>query len=386
MWFSLVQQMVRQDPAYYAFYVLCRPDHAWKLVSFPYYAKRTYPGERTFFRHIDVNITDFVRSGRGENALQGSLALSDEDSRNCTELLLGMHRDIGTWHKRLIDRGYAKDGYVQRIDADMWTKEDEAHFGYSWTKQICQFGDVRLSLPGLPHGSTGPASSQRINILPWFVAIGDDHQTLDTAESGTWDDLSRCHRDFQSGTKTPSGLPNSTYGGRVDNIFPATVRLGHLGAISDALIGQTRWDTADVRRELDILFGDNEDISWNYIQAWRRNAQRLYCTAFTNLVAAEKEAFGDDSYFYRRELNLSTTPEFIRDGVYYAGFQRTTNAPGPPDTEASGPSASDEDIEDDKLADVDIREHEDVERIFADMCRGGALGYIAPPDFSGIRL
>ncbi|KAJ6126156.1 hypothetical protein N7471_010649 [Penicillium samsonianum] len=363
MWFSLVQQMVRQDPAYYAFYALCRPDHAWKLVSFPYYAKRTYPGERTFFRHIDVNITDFVRSGRGENALQGSLALSDEDSRNCTELLLGMYRDIGTWHKRLIDRGYAKDGYVQRIDADMWTKEDGAHFGYGRTKQICQFGGVRLSLPGLPHGSTGPASSQRINILPWFVAMGDDHQTLDTAESGTWDDLSRCHRDFQSGTKTPSGLPNSTYGGRVDNIFPATVRLGHLGAISDALIGQTRWDTAD-----------------------RRNAQRLYYTAFTNLVAAEKEAFGDDSYFYRRELNLSTTPAFIRDGVYYAGFQRTTNAPGPPDTEASGPSAGDEDIEDDKSADVDVREHEDVERIFADMCRGGALGYIAPPDFSAIRL
>jgi hypothetical protein len=65
-------------------------------------------------------------------------------------------------------------------------------------------------------------------------------------------------------------------------------------------------------------------------------------------VAAKKEAFGDNSYFYRRELNLSTTPEFISDGVYYARFQRTTNAPGPPNTEASGPSTSGEDIEDDK--------------------------------------
>ena len=361
MWFSLVQQMVRQDPAYYTFYVRCRPDHAWKLVSFPYYAKRTYPGERTFFRHIDVNIIDFVRSGRGVNALQGSLALSDEDSGNYTELLLGMHREIATWYRRLIDRGYAKDGYVQRIDADMWTDDDEAHFGYGWTKQICRFGDVRLSLPGLPHGSTGPATAHRVNILPWFVAIGDDHQTLDTAESGTWDDLSRCHRDFDSGTKTPSGLPNSTYGGRVDHKFPATVRLGRLGAISDALVGQTRWDTVDVRRELDILFGDDDDIAWGYVQSWRRNAQQLYCAAFENLVLAEKEAFGENSYFYRKERNLSTIPEFIRDSVQCARSQYPQGIPGSPDAEVGSLTTNAEDIEADEPTDIGIGEDKNLD-------------------------
>jgi hypothetical protein len=325
MWFSIVQQLVRQDPAYYAFYVFFRPDHLWKLVSFPYYAKSTYPGESTFFRHIDVNIADFVRTGRGENALQGSLALSDEDGQNCTELLLGMHRDIGKWHKRLVDRGYAKDGFVQRIQPDMWTEDDATHFGYTWSKQICQFGDVRLSLPGLPHGSTGPASSHRINILPWFVSVGDDHQTLDTAESGTWDDLSRCHRDFHPGIKTPSGLPNSTYGGRLDEIFPPTIRLGQLGSISDALVGRTRWNGVDVRRELDILFGEEDEAAWAYIQSWRRNAQQLYCSAFENLIAAEKEAFAENSYFLRKELKLDTSPAFIRDGVYWPEFQHTTN-------------------------------------------------------------
>ena len=86
-----------------------------------------------------------------------------------------MYREIATWYRRLIDRGYAKDGYVQRIDADMWTEDDEAHFSYGWTKQIYRFGDVRLSLPGLPYGSTGPATTQRVNILPWFVAIGNNH-------------------------------------------------------------------------------------------------------------------------------------------------------------------------------------------------------------------
>ncbi|KAJ5654780.1 hypothetical protein N7490_001783 [Penicillium lividum] len=241
------------------------------------------------------------------------------------ELLLGMHRDIREWFDRLRLRGYTKDSYVQRIEPMMWTEDDEHHFGYTWTKQKCSIGDVRLSLPSLPHGSTGPATSRRINILPWFVSVGADHQTLDTAESGTWDDLSRCHRDFHSGTKTPSGLANSTYGGRIDEIFPATVRLGRLGAFSDALIGQTRWDGVDVREELDILFGDDDMSAWEFVRNWRQHAQQLYVTAFKKLVTAERATFGANSFFQRAELGLDVTPAFIKEGVYWPGFQHETS-------------------------------------------------------------
>jgi hypothetical protein len=366
MWFSLIQQLVRQDPAYYAFYVFFRPDHPWRLISFPYYAKSTYPGESTAFRHIDVNIANFVRTGRGQNALQGSLALSMEDDNNCTELLLGMHRDIREWFDRLRLRGYTKDSYVQRIEPMMWTEDDEHHFGYTWSKQKCSIGDVRLSLPSLPHGSTGPATSRRINILPWFVSVGADHQTLDTAESGTWDDLSRCHRDFHSGTKTPSGLANSTYGGRMDEIFPATVRLGRLGAISDALIGQTRWDGVDVREELDILFGDDDMSAWEFVRKWRQHAQQLYVTAFKKLVTAERATFGANSFFQRADLGLDVTPAFIKEGVYWPGFQHETSELPPSNTsEASstsnagnigGLSEEDEEEEDDEDEDPNLVE------------------------------
>lgn len=63
MWHSIIQQLVRQDPAYYASYVFFRPDHAYKRISFPYYAKSTIPGEQTFFRHIDVNLNDRCCAG-----------------------------------------------------------------------------------------------------------------------------------------------------------------------------------------------------------------------------------------------------------------------------------------------------------------------------------
>lgn len=36
---SLAQQLVQYDPVYYSLYVVLRPDHHWRLISYPYYAK-----------------------------------------------------------------------------------------------------------------------------------------------------------------------------------------------------------------------------------------------------------------------------------------------------------------------------------------------------------
>jgi hypothetical protein len=57
---------MRQNPVYYAHYTAFCPDGAWRLVSYPYYAKYVLLGDNTFFRHIDINISRFLESGRGE--------------------------------------------------------------------------------------------------------------------------------------------------------------------------------------------------------------------------------------------------------------------------------------------------------------------------------
>lgn len=75
MWHSLCQQIVRQDPAYYAAYVYLRRDQAWRLLSFPYYTKNTYPGESTTFKHIDVNINGLLDTGRGNTFYKGHSSL-----------------------------------------------------------------------------------------------------------------------------------------------------------------------------------------------------------------------------------------------------------------------------------------------------------------------
>lgn len=316
MWFSLIQQLVRQDPCYYMFYVFYRPDHLWRLISFPYYAKSTYLGEKTAFRHIDINVNDLLNSKRCANAIQGSITVKDEDQQNCTESLLGMHHHLGTWWKDLKDRECCKDGLIHKVTSDMWKPADEQKFGLTWKRQICRAGDVRISLPHLPHGSTGPATMNRRTILPWFVGIREDHETLECIESGSWTELSNCHRDFTSPEKTPSGWSSAKYGGRLQHAFAATVRLSDLGSASDALVGRGRWDSPNVIQELDILFSADSNLAFQHIEAWRTNVRVRYEQAFRLLVETEKAIFGSNSFFARKERGLSVRPCFCdSDGV-----------------------------------------------------------------------
>ena len=80
MWYSLIQQIVRQDPVYYALVVSLRPDKNWRLISYLYYTKYTSDGENTGFTHLDL-IKDFMESGKGANIVQRGLSLIDETSK-----------------------------------------------------------------------------------------------------------------------------------------------------------------------------------------------------------------------------------------------------------------------------------------------------------------
>jgi hypothetical protein len=92
MFFSLTQQMVRQDPAWYTLNAACRPNHGWRLISYPYVAKMVSPGDKTGFAHTDVNIAKWVETKHGANQLTSSLSLDQENPTNCTVIVPGFHR------------------------------------------------------------------------------------------------------------------------------------------------------------------------------------------------------------------------------------------------------------------------------------------------------
>lgn len=154
-------------------------------MSHPYYAKYAHEGDNTFFRYIDLNIKKLADSDRDASMIQGTVSLDDEDDDDCTMILPGMHKHIKEWEKVLTARGLSTEALVYRIQDSMFTSEDEKIFGSKWTPQPCQAGQVRVTLPHLPHGACSPAKGKRRTMLPWFCGLQRDLETLEVVESGT---------------------------------------------------------------------------------------------------------------------------------------------------------------------------------------------------------
>lgn len=303
MYYSLGQQLMRQDPRYYLIYCALRPDQNVNLVSYPYYAKYQHEGDMTFFRHIDINIKGLAKDARGANMIQGTVSIDDEYEDDCTMILPGMHNHTKEWEEVLEERGLSTEALVHRIQDTMFTKEDAARFGTQWTPQPCRSGQVRVTLPHLPHGAYGPAKRIRRTMLPWFCGLQKDLETLEVAEGGTWSDLSIAHRDLVAARLSPSGLPNRY--GAIPFAFPAAVELEGLGALSDALVCRRRHDKVSVMQEKKALLLGTKEERERIISAWRQKAVNKVCEAFEKVREAEMERFGEKSYFRRRARGLS---------------------------------------------------------------------------------
>ena len=79
---------------YYSLYVVLQQDHNSQLISYPYYAKYVVEKDKKKFRHIDINVRQFLETGRGGNTIQGSVSMDPESDLCCTEIVPGFHRNI----------------------------------------------------------------------------------------------------------------------------------------------------------------------------------------------------------------------------------------------------------------------------------------------------
>jgi hypothetical protein len=69
----------------------------------------------------------------------------------------------------------------------MYTKDDTKEFRIEWTSVPCRRGDVRVTLPHIPHGAYRLSTRTRRTMLLWFVGLQDDMSTLEIVESRTWE-------------------------------------------------------------------------------------------------------------------------------------------------------------------------------------------------------
>ena len=297
MFYSLTQQVIRQDPVYWALYACLRPDGNVRLISYPYYAKYATDGDSTYFRHIDMNVKDYLESGRGGNIIQGSVSLDDESVNGCTEIVPGFQRHIGEWWGRVVARGQDRDASVHSVDKT-YLKEDVAAYG-DYVPVPCKRGDARVTMPEILHGSTpDKGTGIRRTVLPWFVGVREDGETLDNEDSNSWSDLAAAHSRQTVVHLTPSGYPNKY--GTIPYKFPPSTQLLLQTPVSQALVCRTSWGDPVVQAQANVLLGRDRADARMEIEQHRLEALRAFKVAFKRVRGTERMFYGDGSFFNSR--------------------------------------------------------------------------------------
>jgi hypothetical protein len=315
MFFSIIQQLVRQDLVWYALSVACRPDHNHRLITYPYVTKDTDPGKRTYFFHMDLNVERYCKDGHGGNLLTSSVSLDDEDEQSCTFIMPGFHKHIHDWHRKRTAAGTSTNGYTTGL-ANAFTAEELKE----WPLRPCPcpaYG-IRISNAQTPHGSHGPTElpadsteeptdHRRRTCSAWHSAFDKEHQKLDIDDTLSHPDLTRCHLYLEVPSREPSGQTPKY--GAPDYRFPASVVLGSISPIGDALVGRRKYTDPEVQRDLKILFGSDREAAAKLVKQHQDEAVRQYFVAYKKMEALEREIFGENSYFHWRDQGNLGIPE-----------------------------------------------------------------------------
>jgi len=156
MFYSVIQQVICQSSAYYLIYIALCLNHNYCLIFYLYYGKFQAASDKTFFRHIDLNILKLVSKKKGQYMIQGSMSLDNEKKKDCTEMLLKMQHHLDNWWKDVQQRLAEKekkpsDELIHQITYNKWTKKDIQKYKIDFVSQSCHHREVRVSLSHLSH-------------------------------------------------------------------------------------------------------------------------------------------------------------------------------------------------------------------------------------------
>ena len=242
MFYDIIQQVICQSSAYYLIYVVLHSDHNHCLISYSYYSKFQAVSDKTFFRHINLNILKLMNEEKKQYMIQSSVSLNNEKKEDCTEMLLKMHHHLDEWWENVQRRLAAKkkkplNGLIHQITYNKWTKKNIQKYKTDFTPQSCFQEEIRISLPRLLHKAQAAQETCWI-ILLWYVKIAENHETLNISEFKTWSQLSAAHCDLVSDSS--SFFTHYNMFDAPSYSFSAAVQLIDLSSISDALLGCVR--------------------------------------------------------------------------------------------------------------------------------------------------
>ncbi|RVD90128.1 uncharacterized protein DFL_001104 [Arthrobotrys flagrans] len=297
--FSISQQLVWEDPLYYALYCSLRPDANYRLIAYSYYVKNQQVGDRTGFRHLDAHPEVLLNSRKQAGFIQGTVFLTDEDDNNCTELVKGFHKPgvlKGWYDECVIGAGLAK-AWVStaaiRIEDRMFLPEHEKKYG-KWEPVPVMKGGARISMPHLPHGAIKRATINRRTIFPWYVAVDEAHTALENKGSGTWGELALSHMKQVSPPETAVG--NGHRFKYPDTKFKPSCQLMGVTPIGDALTARRRYVDNEVQRDLAILLGNDYEAFCAMVLEHRATLSAKARDLFRLQLKTDDRAYGSKSF------------------------------------------------------------------------------------------
>ena len=293
MFYSGIQQLIRQDPGWYAMQVACRPDHEWRLICYPYVAKDPEIGENTGFCHMDINIEKYLEAGIGFSQLTSSISLDQEFEDGCTIVVPGFYKRIKEWQQRRKDRGIRPAGTTTDASSSSYNEQDIAIFGSPKPYPCSKYG-IRLTLPSNIHGSTKLTLQRRRVLYSWHTRVAANGHDLEIPGQHSVEELCRCHRDLEAPTRGVAG--ELVTHSRPPFRFPAAISMESSSALGDALIGRRKWDDPMVIYEANLVLGTDDNAALQYVHETRQKLVHNYIRCVENMRQIEPMVFPNNSF------------------------------------------------------------------------------------------
>ncbi len=188
MYFSLTQQIIHQNLQYWTLYICLQSNWKIHLVFYFYYAKYAQINDATYFKHINMNISKYIKSDHEANIIQDSVSLDDENTHECTKLVSDFHNHIIDWWVNVYFHEQVTNDHIHDLEK-LWISDDILIYD-DFVSVSCWRDDVQVIRSEISHKLTSDYDEtvQKI-VLSWFMKMCKDEETLNNEESNKWSNL-----------------------------------------------------------------------------------------------------------------------------------------------------------------------------------------------------
>jgi hypothetical protein len=295
MYFSVIQQYVRQHPMVYLKVLQMRGDKNFQLISYPHYSYYSPHGVQSHYDFLECDLRGTLEDQTGKMKARVKDYVKIDDCKNMNYI----RNHFGT--------NYGKAKYAKHPH-----RQDKHYFDLTgvhdggkldWEKTNLRHGDICVLAPTTSFRIMTTTDSEMMGVTACLVALSKT--VPEELEGGAKvSEICDSHRKM---VPPPSPRYEENYGSfHVPGKCLFSVALRGLGDVSDALVGRVEWSDPAPQAELKLLLEQTSEQRRKYIDTWEKKATKLAIDALNVSFKLEREAYGIKSYFHLDNGKIET--------------------------------------------------------------------------------